>query len=203
MSSAMLQPREPKHAPGNYYANLVTRTLASHRSRRSHPLSLSNDRSVSQPLKACSLLKQGMSVYRKFDEGPPSESFVYPAKRQKVAHGPPSPKLSASRDEEAQRRKRKGVPSNELLKPSFRWAATLPRSVQPLALMRRFPRIANQLAAVWSETQSVRSHLDSLLVDGRGNRQGFPPDVLRELLSLRLYHENLHPQNYQPRSAGA
>ena len=98
-------------------------------------------------------------------------------------------------DEDAQRRKRKGAPSNELLKPTFRWTATLPRSVQPLALMRRFPRIANQLAAVWSDTPSVRSYLDSLLVDDRGNRQGFPPDVLREMLSLRLYHENLHPQN--------
>jgi hypothetical protein len=136
-----------------------------------------------------------MSVYRKFDEGPPSESFVYPAKRQKVAHGSALPKPKAPQDEDAQRRRRKGAPSNELLKPTFRWAATLPRSVQPLALMRRFPRIGNQLAAVWSDTPAVRSYLDSLLVDDRGNRQGFPPDVLRELLSLRLYHENLHPQN--------
>jgi hypothetical protein len=135
-----------------------------------------------------------MSIYKKFDEGPPSESFVYPVKRQKVVRAPASPKADASLTEEAQRRKRKGTPTNEVLKPTFKWAATLPLSVQPLALMRRFPRIANQLAAVWSETPSVRSYLDSLLVDDRGHRQGFPQDVLRELLSLRLYHENLHPQ---------
>ena len=135
-----------------------------------------------------------MSVYRKFDEGPPSESFVYSEKRLKVVRAPTSPKLDASLAEEAQRLKRKGTPTNEVLKPTFKWAATLPRSVQPLALMRRFPRIANQLAASWSDPPSVRSCLDGLLVDRRGNREGFLPDVLRELLSLRLYHENLHPQ---------
>jgi hypothetical protein len=82
-----------------------------------------------------------------------------------------------------------------VLKPTFTWVAALPPSVHPLALMRQFPRIANQLAAVWSETPAVRSYLDSLLVDYRGHRQGFPPDVLKELLSLRLYHESLHPQD--------
>jgi hypothetical protein len=135
-----------------------------------------------------------MSIYQKFDEGPPSESFVCPTKRQNVVRAPVSPDPGAVLAEEAQRRKRKGTPTNEVLKQTFKWAATLPPSVQPLALMRRFPRIANQMAAVWSETRSVRSYLDSLLVDDRGHRQGFPQDVLRELLSLRLYHENLHPQ---------
>ena len=42
------------------------------------------------------------------------------------------------------------------------WVAALPRSVRPLALMRRLPRIANRLAAVWRETPSVRSYLDGL-----------------------------------------
>jgi hypothetical protein len=135
-----------------------------------------------------------MSIYQKFDEGPPTESFVYPVKRQKVVRSPASLEPDASLAEEAQCRKRKGTPANEVLKPTFKWVATLPRSVRPLALMRRFPRIANQLAAVWSETPSVRSYLDGLLVDDRGHRQGFPQDVLRELLSLRLYHEHLHPQ---------
>jgi len=27
--------------------------------------------------------------------------------------------------------------------------------------------------------------MDSLLVDGRGDRQGFPPDVVTDLLTLR------------------
>jgi hypothetical protein len=87
------------------------------------------------------------------------------------------------------RAKRKAMPKNELLDPTFKWVVTLPRSVQPLALMRRFPRIVNQLASSWSDTPSVRSYLDALLVDHRGDREGFPREVLRELLMLRLYHE--------------
>jgi hypothetical protein len=134
-----------------------------------------------------------MSIYKPFDDGPPSESFVYPKKRVKVAVARASPEPPSPLVEEAARRKRKGTPTNELLKPTFKWAATLPSVVQPLTLMRRFPRIANQLAAVWSDTPSLRLYLDSLLVDARGHRKGFPPDVLRELLSLRLYHESLHP----------
>jgi hypothetical protein len=102
-----------------------------------------------------------MSIYKPFDDGPPSESFVYPEKRQKVAVSRASPASAPPLVEEAQRRKRKGTPTNELLKPTFKWAATLPRGVQPLALMQQFPRIANQLAAVWSETPSARSYLDS------------------------------------------
>jgi hypothetical protein len=139
-------------------------------------------------------LSRGMSIYQKFDEAPATESFVYPVKRQKVVRAPVSPNPDASVAEEVQRRKRKGTPANEVLKSTFKWAAALPPKVRPLALMRRFPRIANQLAAVWSETPSIRSYLDGLLVDDRGHRQGFPQDVLSELLSLRLYHASLHPQ---------
>jgi hypothetical protein len=120
-----------------------------------------------------------MSVSRKFDEGPPSESFGDPEKRQ----------MHASLDQGAEGRKRMAVPKNELLDPTLKWAASLPRNVQPLALMRQFPRLANQLAASWSDTPSVRLCLEGLLVDHRGGRQGFPPDVLRELLSLELYYE--------------
>jgi hypothetical protein len=130
-----------------------------------------------------------MSVYRKFDEGAPSESFVYPERRQKVVRAPASPEPDASLGEQVQCVKRMAVPKNELLDTTFKWAVTLPRNVQPLALMRRFPRIANQLAASWSDTPSVRSYLDALLVDYRGDREGFLPEVLRELLTLRLYYE--------------
>lgn len=146
------------------------------------------------PLRLILCLIRGMSVYRKFAEGPPSESLVFSDKRMKVVRAPKSPKSDASLDEQAQHRRRKAAPTNELLDAALQWAARLPRSVQPLALMRRFPRIANQLAASWSDAPSVRSYLEDLLVDHRGNRKGFPPEFLRELLALRLYHETLHPQ---------
>src|SRR2546430_14167246 len=97
-----------------------------------------------------------MSIYQKFDQGPPSESFVYPVKRQKVVRAPASPKPDASLAEEAQRRKRKGTPTNELLKATYNWAATLPRKAQPLVLMRRVPRSAQPLAARWRGKPPLR-----------------------------------------------
>ena len=130
-------------------------------------------------------LSRGMSIYGNLIRGRLARA---------IHKSPPEGRPRAVLAEEAQRRKRKGAPTNRVLKLTFNWATTLPRSVKPRALMGRFPRIANQLAAVWSEIPSVRLSLDSLLVDDRGHRQGFPQDVLRELLLLRLYHESLHPQ---------
>jgi hypothetical protein len=52
-------------------------------------------------------------------------------------------------------------------------------------LLQRFPRIANKLARLWGDEKSITDYLDHLLIDRRGKRQGFPPDVLNELLNLR------------------
>lgn len=143
-----------------------------------------------------------MSVYRKFDEGAPNDIFIFSERRYKVSRAPVSPKVNALIVEGDQRRKRKQTSTNELLKPTLRWAAELPRSVRPRAVMCHFPRIANQLAGMWSDAPAVRSYLKSLLVDDRGNRKGFPPNILRELLALRLYHEDLRPQKLTVRDGG-
>jgi hypothetical protein len=45
---------------------------------------------------------------------------------------------------------------------------------------------------------SLRRYLDDLLVDKRGNRQGFPLDILRELFALRAYYDQLHPGSSRP-----
>jgi hypothetical protein len=37
--------------------------------------------------------------------------------------------------------------------------------------------------------------MDCLFIDDRGNRQGFPPDVLRDLLALREYYDSLDAEN--------
>ena len=41
--------------------------------------------------------------------------------------------------------------------------------------------------------------MDCLFGDNRGNRKGFPPEILRELLALREYHAALdgeHPSSW-------
>jgi len=78
-------------------------------------------------------------------------------------------------------------PLNQQLPAAVRWATGLPSEFQPRALLQRFPRIANELARVWHDDTARQLHLDDLLIDRRGGRQGFPPEIHQELLMLREY----------------
>lgn len=89
--------------------------------------------------------------------------------------------------------RRRQAPAGEPLPITFRWIAKLPRSVQPLALLRQYPRIANMMAGMWPDPPSYRAYLHDLLTDRRGNRKGFSPDIVQELLALRVHYEALHP----------
>ena len=62
-----------------------------------------------------------------------------------------------------------------------RWIAELPANVRPIALARKFPRIANSIAELWRRVARCEEYLDTLVVDLRGDRSGFPPDVAQEL----------------------
>jgi hypothetical protein len=55
----------------------------------------------------------------------------------------------------------------------------------PVALLQQFPRIANGLARMWGDKAALRQYLDELLIDRRGGRRGFPPEVHHELMMLR------------------
>lgn len=57
--------------------------------------------------------------------------------------------------------------------------ATTPES----AIERRFPRIARELSSRWSG-RDIDNYLDSLLIDTRGHRMGFPAEVLEEIMFL-------------------
>lgn len=59
----------------------------------------------------------------------------------------------------------------------------------PLPLIEeRFPRIARAIADTWG-TRECDAYLSRLIVDERGSRAGFPPDVLRALLDLSQQHQ--------------
>ncbi len=64
------------------------------------------------------------------------------------------------------------------------WLARLPADVRPEHLPRVFPRIANRMAQVWPSPTLCEDYLRSLTVSDRPGRQGFPPDVMREIGSL-------------------
>ena len=82
---------------------------------------------------------------------------------------------------------RKATPFNKLLGTTLRWAEALPPEVKPHALMAQYPRLANMAATSWEIEKAFRDYLDLLLVDRRGGRKGFPPEILAEFERLRNY----------------
>ena len=84
---------------------------------------------------------------------------------------------------------------NVLLDTTLTWMARLPKDVRPMVLAARYPRIANNIANLWRRVARCEEYLDTLVVDRRGNRAGFPPDVAQELTNLRGFYAELHPDN--------
>lgn len=96
-------------------------------------------------------------------------------------------------DEQLGRYPRARQENNVLLSTTLTWIAGLPKDVRPMVLARRFPRIANNVAGLWRRVARCEEYLDTLIVDRRGDRTGFPPDVARELTNLRGFYAELHP----------
>ena len=78
----------------------------------------------------------------------------------------------------------------ELQRWTFTWMATLPKHLRPIRLGSRFARIANRLAAVWTDEKTTSRYLDSLLLDQRGDRKGFPESVAAELRQLDGFNKS-------------
>lgn len=83
----------------------------------------------------------------------------------------------------------RAVPQDEALDATaVALLQSLPANLQLLRLRRQFPRIVNHIATLWDDAVAMHDYLDSLMIDRRGNRQGFPPGVLDEIRSLRAHH---------------
>lgn len=57
----------------------------------------------------------------------------------------------------------------------------------PAALEAKYARIFNRIMELW-ETAELEEYFSDLMVDKRGGRQGFPPDVLNDILTLSRIH---------------
>ena len=132
-----------------------------------------------------------MSIYRRTDRVPLTD-FTVESGREPTTVSPPT------RVDADWTKRRLSEPANGLLKPTVVWVSALPADAQPRALMHKFPRIANLVAVLWPDPNSLRRYVDDLLVDKRGNRAGFPLDVLRELFRLRAHYDQLHPETTRP-----
>ena len=58
----------------------------------------------------------------------------------------------------------------------------------PHRLEQHYPRILDKIAPLWGEPE-LDTYFESLLIDQRGNRQGFPREVMTEILRLNLLHK--------------
>ena len=62
------------------------------------------------------------------------------------------------------------------------------------SLEQRYPRVTLELVERWGKP-SLEGFLDNLILDSRGNRQGFAPDAMEELLLLYSVHREYRPSN--------
>lgn len=65
------------------------------------------------------------------------------------------------------------------------WLKTLPEPARPHQCARHYPRVLNNIAALWALPQRCLDYLDELQADRRGNRQGFGHGAAQELRRLR------------------
>lgn len=133
-----------------------------------------------------------MSIYRKSiseryaeaARGDASADTIFPSVPQ------PAPKIRIVENDE-HKHLRKAAPANMLFPRTKEWIESLPPEVRPKALIQRYARIANMLAASWGNPEYFDKYLESLLIDKRGGRKGFPKDVLAELKVLEFYRLSL------------
>jgi len=89
--------------------------------------------------------------------------------------------------------------SRQLEAGAVRLLESLPPTLRLVALRGQFPRILNQLADAWHSPSSFDALTSSLLIDNRGQRQGFPFEVVTELTELREYYfAMVHPEARPP-----
>ncbi len=85
--------------------------------------------------------------------------------------------------------RQQGAPDEAMLhEPTFKWLATLPPAVRPIATGRAFPRIVNRIGDLWAHCEYTRLYFQSLLVERRKGRRGFPLGVRQELEALQHYY---------------
>ncbi len=91
------------------------------------------------------------------------------------------------------------VRSPELSVEAGRLLDAVGARVALIHLPSRFPRVLNRIASLWNRPTITEQCFEELLLDSRGARSGFPPEVLSELVLLRtLNSSRLFPPKVDP-----
>lgn len=87
----------------------------------------------------------------------------------------------------AEQREKDASPAAAVSEQTKAWLEQLPKEIRPFLLCRKFPRIANKLAELWTLPLYCDKYMDALMLDQRGTRKGFPEDIAKELSALRVH----------------
>ena len=134
-----------------------------------------------------------MSIYQSRSKRPIQDDDLRQSATRSSTAMPACPPPAGQDWAEVWSDRRKATPARNLLPVSVKWFVSLPIDVRPLALVAKYPRIANVLALQWDKPAACRASFNDLLGDRRGNRKGFPADVHRDLRALRDFYYDLHP----------
>jgi hypothetical protein len=137
-----------------------------------------------------------MSTYRNSDRYLRSDVHGHAAVDEGLALAPWRGTSQIDIGLDQHKRLRKAPPINRPLLRTLMWLADLPHDIQPITLLRRYARIANLIAAAWGDPKCFRVYMESLFTDKRGNRRGFPPDVLSDLIALQRYYDTKDQNSY-------
>jgi hypothetical protein len=83
-----------------------------------------------------------------------------------------------------ERRRKPGASDRALTGSAIDWLLALPAAVRPKLLCERYPRVVNAVAAAAPGAERLAA-IDALLVDRRGNRSGFAPEIRHEIKVVR------------------
>lgn len=80
--------------------------------------------------------------------------------------------------------------------PKPRTVETLPEGIDPGIglILESYPHIGNKIIQTWGSIELQR-YLTKLIIDERGDRQGFPPPIASALLRIYDDHSKLVPED--------
>jgi hypothetical protein len=79
----------------------------------------------------------------------------------------------------------------ELTEEAKQFVASLDLNVRPIETAKQFPRIVNRIASLWKKPFLMDGYFEDLLIDKRGNRQGFPLRIAGEITALQAHYSTI------------
>ena len=143
-------------------------------------------------------------THTKPDDALPFEATDFAAARRALDELPPGLEVARQlRPLRWEGRRRAAEATDQaILGRTVDWILNLAPDARPMHLADSIPRIANALAERWSDPEAAGEFVSDLLIDRRGGRRGFPPDIKKELVMLHLVLRRSQPRRRLSRLEG-